>query len=86
MKIQDPVARKYRELEEETFEPRDLTLPEAKLLILELLENNPANIIIDALDECVPERRYQLLDMIDEILRKTSTKQVKIVVSRPRDY
>ena len=86
MKIHGPVARKYRELEEEGFEPRDLTLPEAKSLIFELLETNPATIIIDALDERMPERRYQLLDTIDEIVGKQSSKQVKIVVSSRENY
>jgi hypothetical protein len=80
LKIQDVVARKYQELQEEGFEPRDLTLMEAKALILELLGNNPATIIIDALDECIPERRYQLLNALDELLEQ-STSQVKIVVS-----
>lgn len=86
MKIQGPVARKYRELQEEGFEPRGLTLPEAKSLIIELLENNPATIIIDALDECISDRRYQLLDVIDEVLGNESIKQVKIVVSSRENY
>jgi len=86
MKIQGPVARKYEELQEEGFELRDLTLPEAKSLIIELLENSPATIIIDALDECIPDRRYQLLDTIDEVLGKESIKQVKIVVSSRENY
>lgn len=85
LKIQDVVARKYQELQEEGFDPRDLTLMEAKNMILELLGNNPATIIIDALDECIPERRYQLLNALDEILEKL-TGQVKIVVSSRENH
>lgn len=74
------MARKYQELQEEEFGPRRLTLIETKALILKLLENDSATIVIDALDECIPERRYELLNAIDELMEK-STKQIKIVVS-----
>jgi hypothetical protein len=85
LKIQDAVSRKYQELQEEGFDPRELTLMESKTLILELLENNPATIIIDALDECIPERRYQLLSTLDEFL-ENSTSKVKIVVSSRENH
>ncbi|CZR51502.1 uncharacterized protein PAC_01379 [Phialocephala subalpina] len=84
MDVQDVVLKKYQELQEEGFEPRDLTLVESKALILELLEHNKATIIIDALDECIPERRYQLLSTIQELVENASC-PVKIVVTS-REY
>lgn len=80
MDVQDVVLKKYRELQEDGFEPRDLTLVESKGLILESLEHNKATIIIDALDECIPERRYQLLTAIQELV-ETASCPVKLVVS-----
>ncbi|RFU27471.1 hypothetical protein B7463_g8880, partial [Scytalidium lignicola] len=82
--VQSVVLKKYHELQEEGFDPRELTLFEAKALILELLEHNRATIIIDAVDECIPERRYQLLSTIEELMKKSSC-PVKIVLSS-RNY
>jgi hypothetical protein len=82
--IREPVIKKYRELQEEGFDPRELTLDDSKTLILELLEHNSATIIIDALDECIPERRYQLLSTFEEVGRR-SAGRVKILVSS-RDH
>ncbi|KUJ19467.1 uncharacterized protein LY89DRAFT_491450 [Mollisia scopiformis] len=75
MDIQDVVLRKHQELEEEGFEgvnPRDLSLIESKELILDLLESHRATIIIDAVDECIPGSRYQLLSTIKDLLQNAS--------------
>lgn len=84
MNIQEVVLDKYQELREEGFEVRDLSLTESTALILGLLELNKATIIIDALDECVPERRYQLLGILAELVEQ-SNNPIKIAVSS-RDY
>ncbi|KAH0557050.1 hypothetical protein GP486_005162, partial [Trichoglossum hirsutum] len=81
--IREPVVRKYQELEEED-ELDPLELQDTKELILSLTEDRPATIIIDALDECDPRRRHELLDALTEILRE-STCLVKIFVSSRDD-
>jgi hypothetical protein len=78
--IMSPVTRKYQQLEEEGFQPRPLSLEECKNLILDLLDSNPAIIIIDALDECDPRRRHELFNALFEILRE-SVYLVKVMVS-----
>lgn len=49
-------------------------------MILEMLQHRPATIVIDALDECVPERRYQLLSLLDRVMSSAGS-NVKLVVS-----
>ena len=53
-------------------------------LILDILGDTPATIIVDALDECNPSRRHELLDSFDEIIQK-SANVVKILVSSRDD-
>lgn len=53
--------------------------------ILGLLEDDPATIIIDALDECDPARVHELLINLDEIIQKTAG-LVKVFVSYRHDY
>jgi hypothetical protein len=83
-RIQDVVMRKYEDLKTESLQPRSLTLAEVTSLILLLTENGPATIMIDALDECIPDRRYQLLGAIEGLMEK-STGRIKFVVSS-RDH
>jgi hypothetical protein len=86
--IREPVAKKYKEMKEEAdedgYEPAKLRIAECVDLILALLESNPATIIIDALDECDPNRRYELLLAFDKIIRN-SANVVKIFVSSRDD-
>jgi ankyrin repeat protein len=63
---------------------RKLSLEESVELILELLEENPATIVIDALDECDPSRRYELFESLDEIVQR-STNVVKVFISSRND-
>ena len=64
--VREPISRFYKEKIEESeaqgVEPEQLTLAETRKLILSLLEENPATIILDALDECNPSRRHELLN------------------------
>lgn len=53
-------------------------------LILNLLENDPAIIIIDALDECDPARRHEILIALDTIIHR-SANLVKVFVSSRDD-
>ncbi|ETS73751.1 hypothetical protein PFICI_14697 [Pestalotiopsis fici W106-1] len=80
LKIHDVLARKYHEYEAEDPQLRELPLAETKGLIIEFLKDSPATIMIDALDECAMDLRYELLGAINEIMAPHS-KRVKILVS-----
>lgn len=87
--VREPVAAKYKALKKEADEtgceePSKLTITECKALVLELLSSNPATIIIDALDECDPARRYELLEVLDNIIQQSSN-VVNIFVSSRDD-
>lgn len=53
-------------------------------VILALLKANPAIIFIDALDECDPLRRHELLEALDTIITQ-SENLVKVFVSSRDD-
>jgi hypothetical protein len=78
--LREPIVRKFEELEDEAFDPRGLTLEESKELIISLTDGFPATIVIDALDECDPQKLYELLKALTEML-KISTGLLKIFVS-----
>ncbi|KAH0551769.1 hypothetical protein GP486_007014, partial [Trichoglossum hirsutum] len=86
--IKEPVAGKYKQKKEDAendgSEPTKLTIQECVELILALLETDPATIIIDALDECDPARRHELLLALDRI-REDSANLVKVFVSSRDD-
>ncbi|KAI8724319.1 NACHT domain-containing protein [Fusarium sp. LHS14.1] len=78
----------YRRREaEDTFASGPLRLDESKSLILKLLEqyrDATMTIVIDALDECNPATRGDLLDTLEDLL-KTSPCLLKIFVSSRTD-
>jgi hypothetical protein len=86
--VREPVAKMYQERKEEAedngCEPEKLTLAECVDIIVALLESNPATIIIDALDECDPARRGELLAALDKIIQ-LSANLMKIFVSSRDD-
>ena len=86
--VREPVAgtykRKKEDADNEGREPTKLTLQECVELVLALLETNPATIIIDALDECDPSRRHELLLALDKI-REESASLVKVFLSSRDD-
>lgn len=87
--VREPVATSYKTLKKEADddgleEPARLTVTECETLILGLLESNPATIVIDALDECDPDRRFELLLALDRIIQK-SANVVKVFVSSRDD-
>lgn len=86
--VREPTAKEYskrkEEAEEQGCEPAKLTIAECEELILTLLEQNPATIVIDALDECHPARRHELLKTLDNIIQKSAS-LVKVFVSSRDD-
>lgn len=64
--------------------PSKLSLSECTELIINVLEQDPAIIIIDALDECDPLRRHSLLGALDRIIQESSG-LVKVFVSSRDD-
>ena len=82
--MRPPAHEKYKELHSEGFGSRTLTLNECISLILAISDNKLAIILIDALDECNPERRYELLEALDTILQECAN-LVKIFVSSRDD-
>ncbi|KAH6669479.1 hypothetical protein B0J14DRAFT_431832, partial [Halenospora varia] len=53
-------------------------------IILELLDENPAIIIIDALDECDPNRRHEIITALQTIIQSAAS-VVKVFVSSRDD-
>lgn len=87
--VREPVAAKYKASRKEAYEngcqePSKLTITECETLILELLRSNPATIVTDALDECDPARRHELLEVSDDIIQQSSN-VVNIFVSSRND-
>lgn len=75
-----PALEKYNQ-KSHGIGPGCLQLAEYRDLILKLTEFYPmTTIIIDALDECNPATRYDLLDALDHI-QNESTNLVKVFVS-----
>ncbi|MCJ1382729.1 hypothetical protein MMC17_005842, partial [Xylographa soralifera] len=88
LSVREPIAKEYRtrkeEAEQQGCEPAKLTIAECEELILALLEHNPATIIIDALDECISARRYEILKTLNNIIQKSAS-LVKVFVSSRDD-
>lgn len=79
-----PTIQKYK-MQGEGFRSKGLYTEQSRELIVELIEvHGAATIIIDALDECDPDRRQSLLDAFEYIL-KESAGLVKIFVSSRDD-
>lgn len=75
-----------QETREGAFASGSLSIDESRALILQLVEHYPlTTIVIDALDECDPERRSDLLEILELILQESSS-LVKIFVSSRDDY
>ena len=65
-------------------EPAELQIGEAIVLLLELLKTEPLTIVIDALDECSPARRHELLEALDILIQRSSN-MLKVFVSSRDD-
>jgi hypothetical protein len=81
----DPVITLYKQREAQAFASGPLRIDESTALIIQLVEHYPlTTIVIDALDECDPEKRDDLLEALETILRESSS-LVKIFVSSRDD-
>lgn len=82
------VAREYdkrlRDADEDGLDPLRLSLLDCRDLILEITDQLPAIIVIDALDECNPLRRHELLQALKGIVQESSN-LIKIMVSSRND-
>ncbi|TEY67148.1 hypothetical protein BOTCAL_0129g00200 [Botryotinia calthae] len=85
--IRKPVSNNYliRRKEARGRTPEKLSLEETVNIILELLESNPATIVIDGLDECDPLKRNDLILGLQKIVTK-SNNIVKVFVSSRDDH
>ena len=81
----DPVVAKYQKKEDQGFASGPLDIDESCALIIQLAEHYPMiTLIIDALDECDPGKRAELLDVLEKILRESSG-LIKIFISSRDD-
>ena len=85
--VREPVVKAYlsRKKEARGRKPERLGLLETVQTILELLEANPAIIVIDGLDECDPMKRQALLNGLRTIIRK-SKNLAKVLISSRDDH
>lgn len=80
-----PAIDLYKKKEAEGFASGPLSINESYELIIQLIKcYSVTTIIINALDECNPDTRYDLLEAFDQIC-KNSSKQVKIFISSRDD-
>lgn len=80
-----PIVSAYTKRETDGFASGPLRIDESRALIIQLIEQYPlTTIVIDALDECDPERRGDLLETLESIL-KESLSLVKIFISSRDD-
>ncbi|KAM0135353.1 hypothetical protein ACHAO1_005239 [Botrytis cinerea] len=62
-----------------------LSLDETTEVLLEILQVDPFYVVIDALDECNPNERFNLIESLKTIIDE-SANVVKVFVSSRRDY
>ncbi|KAJ5370546.1 uncharacterized protein N7496_006638 [Penicillium cataractarum] len=78
--IHHSALNKHKEYVQDSPQPLKLSIDDAIELILAVLDETPATIVIDALDEADATRRHELLDGLETIIQK-SINVVKIFVS-----
>ena len=86
--IRNPIATEYasrfRKADYDYSRIRKLSVEDCTGLILETTKDNPATIVVDALDECDEETRYELLEALGTIIAN-SVEVVKVVVASRDD-
>ena len=86
--VKEPVAKEYetrkKKAEEDCSVLKRLTVEDCTRLIIEITKDTPVTIVIDALDECKENIRYELLEALDKIIGQ-SVKIVKVFVSSRED-
>jgi hypothetical protein len=85
--IREPVVKAYKAKKKEARgrKPEKLEVEEVVETVLNLLESNPATIVIDGLDECDPAKRQELLDSLETVITD-SDNIVKVFVSSRDDH
>jgi hypothetical protein len=69
-----PIVEAYKTRETDGFASGALRIDESRALIIQLVEHYQlTTIVIDALDECDPESRWELLETLEAILRESSS-------------
>lgn len=81
--LSDEYTRRSRNISVDKT-PRALSLKDCTDLASQLCHDNPAYIVIDALDECDSLRRYELLEALDRIMSE-SDEVVKVFISSRSD-
>ena len=85
---ESPTAKEYKrrrkEADDDGSEVECLDIKEATQQIIDTVVEMPLTIVIDALDECHPDQRHQLLQALDLLLEK-SAHLVKVFVSSRDD-
>lgn len=71
---------KYKRFVKDSPQPVKLSIEDAIAMILAVLDDSPATIVIDAIDEADATRRHELLDGLESIIQQASN-VVKIFVS-----
>lgn len=82
--VDKPIHRfaleKHSSFVKDSPQPLKLSIDDAIELILAVLDESPATIVIDAMDEADASRRHELLDALERIIQQSSN-VVKIFVS-----
>jgi hypothetical protein len=85
MPLLKPTVDMYQKEEDQGFPSGQPGMPEICGLITQLIELYPqTTIVIDAMDECDPGLRWELLEYLEKILRNASS-LVKVFVSSRND-
>ncbi|ORX98360.1 hypothetical protein BCR34DRAFT_577292 [Clohesyomyces aquaticus] len=80
-----PSVNLFKDKEAEGFASGSLQMDESLNLILQLITHYPlTTIVIDAMDECDPQKRHELLKALEQILQNSSS-LVKVFVSSRND-
>ncbi|KAL9613019.1 MAG: hypothetical protein Q9167_002409 [Letrouitia subvulpina] len=81
----DPVTKLYQQREVQGFASGSLRIDESITLLTQLVEHYQlTTIVIDALDECDPEKRFELIDALETLLQESSC-LVKVFASSRDD-
>ncbi|KAL8992618.1 MAG: hypothetical protein Q9169_006964 [Polycauliona sp. 2 TL-2023] len=82
--VSSEFQKRHLEADEDGLAPSKLSLLECKNLILEIADQLPLVMVIDALDECDSLKRHELLGALKDIVQKSNS-LIKIIVSSRND-
>ena len=83
--IQQPIILDYKKKAKRGFPSGDLKIEESQVLLGQLACNYPQiTLVVDALDECNPETRGQLMAILDQLI-ESSLRPIKIFISSRPD-